>query len=86
MLDLLQRAGVEEGVSHVRFSGPEGPYQKVEQFPISAVRANQIFLAYGVNGKRLPTKHGFPLRLVAEGYYGYDWVKYVDSVALIKNT
>lgn len=86
MPDLLQRAGVDKGVSHVRFSGPEGPYQKVAQYPIQAVRTNQVFLAYGVNGKRLPTKHGFPLRLVAEGYYGYDWVKYVDKVELIRNT
>jgi len=84
MPDLLQRAGVNEGVTQVRFSGPEGPYQKVAQYPIQAVRTNQVFLAYGVNGKRLPVKHGFPLRLVAEGYYGYDWVKYVDKVELIE--
>ncbi|MDZ7700452.1 MAG: molybdopterin-dependent oxidoreductase [Deltaproteobacteria bacterium] len=86
MPDLLQRAGVNERVTHVRFSGPEGAYQKVAQYPIQAVRANQVFLAYGVNGKRLPVKHGFPLRLVAEGYYGYEWVKYVDNVELIKAT
>ena len=50
---------------------------KVERFPIDAVLSNQVFLAYAVNGKTLPQKHGFPLRVVAEGYYGSDWVKYV---------
>jgi DMSO/TMAO reductase YedYZ molybdopterin-dependent catalytic subunit len=83
MPELLKSAGVKDKATHVRFSGPEGTSQKVEQFPIEAVRANQIFLAYGVNGKRLPIKHGFPLRLVAEGHYGYNWVKYVDKVELI---
>ena len=41
-----------------------------------------FFLAYGVNGKTLPKKHGFPLRVVAEGYYGSDWVKYVYKVSV----
>jgi len=39
--------------------------------------ADTVFLAYGVNGKTLPQKHGFPLRVVAEDTYGSDWVKYV---------
>ena len=29
-----------------------------------------------------PEKHGFPLRVVAEGYYGDDWVKYVYKMTL----
>jgi sulfoxide reductase catalytic subunit YedY len=37
-------------------------------------------LASQVNGATLPPKHGFPLRVVAEGYYGAEWVKYVDSI------
>ncbi|MBW2406059.1 MAG: molybdopterin-dependent oxidoreductase [Deltaproteobacteria bacterium] len=27
-----------------------------------------------VKNKPLPKKHGFPLRVVAEGYYGFNWV------------
>ena len=84
MPELLEQAGVKPETTHVRFSGPKGSYQKVEQFPIETVRKNQIFLAYDVNGKPLPLKHGFPLRLVAEGHYGYDWVKYVDRIEMVK--
>jgi sulfoxide reductase catalytic subunit YedY len=40
--------------------------------------------SFGVNGKALPKKHGFPLRVVAEGYHGSVWVKYVNRVKLEK--
>ena len=43
---------------------------------------NKVFLAYEVNGQRLPQKHGFPLRVVAEDHYGFQWVKYVSSLTV----
>ncbi len=46
------------------------------------VISNRVFLAYQVNGEVLPRRHGFPLRVVAEGYYGYDWVKYVRKITV----
>jgi sulfoxide reductase catalytic subunit YedY len=84
MKALLEKAGAEGDVTHVAFSGPRGSYEKVEQFPIEDVRTHKVFLAYGVNGESLPKKHGFPLRVVAEGYYGNDWVKYVYKMTLQK--
>ncbi len=42
----------------------------------------KILLAYGVNDTPLPQKHGFPLRLVLEDHYGYEWVKYVDEIVV----
>jgi sulfoxide reductase catalytic subunit YedY len=45
--------------------------------PLADVDNGKVILAYAVNGEILPRKHGFPLRLVAEDYYGHDWVKYV---------
>ena len=33
---------------------------------------------------KLARKYGFPLRVVAEDYFGYDWVKYVYSVTVEK--
>jgi len=78
--ELLRRAEVRDGVTHVTVRGPHGPYEKVVRYPIGEILSDKVFLAYGINGKDLPPKHGFPLRLVAEDYYGYDWVKYVDSI------
>lgn len=77
---LLQKAGITDEVNFVTFRGPEGRYEKVMRVPIEDALSDKVFLAYRVNGTPLPQKHGFPLRLVAEGYFGYDWVKYVYSV------
>jgi len=79
---LLERAGMGEGATHVTFSGPEGEHEMAETFPIDEIRKGKIFLAYEVNGKPLPRKHGFPLRVVAEDRYGLEWVKYVYKVTV----
>ena len=53
---------------------------KTAGFPLADILAGKVFLAYQVNGQALPRRHGFPLRVVAEDYYGSDWVKYVDGI------
>ena len=82
---LLEMAQVGPDVTHVSFSGPSGRYEKSERFPLEDILSDKVFLAYRVNGQALPKKHGFPLRLVAEGYYGGDWVKYVYKVTAHKS-
>ncbi len=80
MKSLLEKVKMEEGITHVTFSGPIVRYEKVERFPLEDVLSNKVFLAYAVNGESLPQKHGYPLRVVAEGYYGDFWVKYVYNM------
>lgn len=75
--EVLKRAGALEGVTHVTLHGPEGPYEKVEEFTLDEVESGRVFLAYGVNGQALPQRHGFPLRAVAADRLGSDWVKFV---------
>lgn len=82
MAALLQKAGVKDDATLVTFRGPEGKYEKTERFFLKDVLSNKVFLAYAVNGKPLPLKHGFPLRVVAEGHYGFNWVKYVHKITL----
>ena len=81
---LLKEADADTDISHVTIHGPEGDYTKIERFSIKDVLAEKVFLAYRLNGERLPVKHGFPLRVVAEDYYGSDWVKYVFRVTAYK--
>ncbi len=82
---LLETAQASPEVTHVSFSGPEGTDEKSERFPIEDILSGKVFLAYRVNDNVLPKKHGFPLRVVAEGYYGGDWVKYVYKITAIKS-
>lgn len=82
---LLEMAQASPDVTHVTFSGPKGSYEKTERFPIADIRSDKVFLAYSVNGSALPKKHGFPLRVVAQDYYGGDWVKYVYKVTANKS-
>jgi len=81
---LLEMADVGPGITHVTFKGPDGTYAKTERFPIEEILSNKVFLAYNVNDRVLPKKHGFPLRFVANGHYGGEWVKYVYKVTADK--
>jgi sulfoxide reductase catalytic subunit YedY len=80
---LLETAKRDSGLTHVTFSGPDGTHEKSQRFPIADILSDKVFLAYSVNDSVLPKKHGFPLRVVAEDYYGGDWVKYVYKVTAI---
>jgi sulfoxide reductase catalytic subunit YedY len=82
---LLETAEVDSSVTDVTFSGPDGDYGKSARFPIVDILSDKVFLAYSVNNSVLPQKHGFPLRVVAEDYYGDDWVKYVYKVTANKS-
>jgi sulfoxide reductase catalytic subunit YedY len=81
---LLEMGKAKEGVTHITFKGPPGEYEKVERFDIKETLSDKVFLAHHVNGKPLPGKHGFPLRLVAEDQYGFRWVKFVQTVTVDK--
>jgi len=75
--EVLRRAGLQDGATHVTLHGPPGPYEKVEDFKVTEVDSGKVILAYAVNGQALPRKHGFPLRAVAADRFGSDWVKFV---------
>jgi sulfoxide reductase catalytic subunit YedY len=80
--DLLKNARPKDGATHLTFHGPQSPYENLQRFPIADALTDKVFLAYQVNGRTLPERHGFPLRVVAEDYYGYDWIKYVYKVTV----
>jgi len=82
MTTLLEKAKVKDEATLLTFRGPEGNYEKTERFYLKDALSNKVFLAYEVNGKPLPKKHGFPLRVVAEGHYGINWVKYVHKITI----
>jgi DMSO/TMAO reductase YedYZ molybdopterin-dependent catalytic subunit len=46
------------------------------------VRSGQPLLAWSANGQELPRVHGWPLRVVAPGKWGFKWVKWVTAIEL----
>jgi DMSO/TMAO reductase YedYZ molybdopterin-dependent catalytic subunit len=53
-----------------------------EAIPLSRLGELDPLLAYGMNGAPLPLAHGFPLRFVVPGYYGFKNVKWVRQIRL----
>ena len=76
---LLQEAQVSKEAKYLDIRGAN---EKGIRIPLKDIDPKRILLAYRVNGETLPQKHGFPLRLVYEDAYGYDWVKYVDEIVV----
>ncbi len=80
---LLKMTEASKAASRVVFYG-QGEFLvgKKERFRVDQIGEDKLFLAYSVNGQPLPQQHGFPLRLVAEDFYGERWVKFVYKVKI----
>lgn len=78
---LLQQADFDRTARQVVIQAGGG---KTAKFSLADILSDKVFLAYQVNGKELPRKHGFPLRVVAEDSFGSEWVKYVERISVIK--
>lgn len=72
---LLDAAGASGDARWVSFRSVTG-----YRFSLPIDEARSALLATHVGGERLEHGHGFPLRLVAPGRRGYQWVKWVESV------
>jgi len=87
---VLEEAGVLEAGIEVVFWGADAGEQTygeltfTEQFARSMSLADALaadnLLAYEMNGDVLPPEHGFPLRLIAPGWYGVANVKWLTRI------
>jgi len=76
---LLDSAGIRGET--VVFHGADA---YAEAVPYSVLKQSGALLAYGINGERLPTAHGYPLRLVLPGVYGFKSVKWLTHIQVIR--
>jgi len=82
LLDVLERAGIEPRAIKVGIHGAEG---FDADLAFEEVRANPdaFLLAHAMNGEPLTVEHGYPVRLTADGKYGYKWPKWVERVDVL---
>lgn len=66
--DLLDEAGVQPDADQIVGRSVDG---YTGGFPVSAAYDRDAMVVVGMNGEPLPVEHGFPLRLVTPGIYGY---------------
>lgn len=80
--ELLDEAGLRPGAEQVFSTSVDG---YTAGTPVDVLRDPDrgALLAYGMNGEALPLEHGFPLRMVTPGLYGYvSATKWLTSMEL----
>ncbi len=78
--ELLDEAGVADGADQVVGRSAD---DYTGGFPVEAAYDRDAIVAIGMNGEPLPIDHGFPVRLVVPGLYGYiASVKWLTEVEL----
>ena len=87
LADVLKRAGLKASGREVLFDGADVPVATMPEFqrtiPVAKALDPDTLLAYEINGEPLPASHGFPLRLVAPGWAGDCWVKWLTRIRVL---
>ena len=85
--DVLQKAGVKDTAKVVLCDGADVPLGKMPDFqrtlPLAKALDPDTLLAYEMNGQPLPVEHGFPLRVIAPGWAGDSWVKWLQHIEVL---
>jgi DMSO/TMAO reductase YedYZ molybdopterin-dependent catalytic subunit len=86
--DLLREAGIRAGADQLFCTSFDGftsgsPVQ-------TAMDGRDAMLAFAMNGTALPVEHGFPVRMVVPGLYGYvsacKWITDIEVTTYAANT
>ena len=90
---LLERAGLAPDACEVVFEGADKGMPKEKPLPpgdihyarsIDLAKADDVLIAYRMNGEEIPQDHGFPVRAIVPGYYGMASVKWLSYIRVIR--
>ena len=85
--DVLTKAGLKDSAKEILLDGADSPLGTMPKFQrtISLKKAldPDTLLVYEMNGAPLPQEHGFPLRLIAPGWAGDSWVKWLRQAEVL---
>ncbi|MEZ5179239.1 MAG: molybdopterin-dependent oxidoreductase [Acidimicrobiales bacterium] len=76
--DLLDRAGVQPGATHLRLTSFDGVY--TESLTMEQARRPDVIVAYEMLGGAITKAHGGPVRLYVAPMYGYKSLKWLDGI------
>jgi DMSO/TMAO reductase YedYZ molybdopterin-dependent catalytic subunit len=80
LLPLLERAGIEPGADQLFSTSVDGWTCST---PLDGLAEREPLLAVGMNGEPLPIQHGFPVRMIIPGLYGFisatKWVTRISA-------
>lgn len=78
--EVLEEAKIKDVAVEVLLSSYDG---KTSSISLEEALKPQTLLAYLLNGKPLREDHGFPLRLVVPGCWGFRWIKWMKTIDVI---
>jgi DMSO/TMAO reductase YedYZ molybdopterin-dependent catalytic subunit len=78
--NLLDQVGVRGEAIRVKFTSVDGYTTSI---PLERARRDEVLIAWEMNGEQLPSKHGYPVRLINPGHYGQKMPKWITRIELI---
>jgi sulfite oxidase len=88
LAEVLRAAGISEGASHIRHHGADQTINRrgaafSRGLPLEKALQPECLLAFAMNGEPLTPDHGAPLRIVAPGYPGSAWQKWLTGIEVL---
>jgi DMSO/TMAO reductase YedYZ molybdopterin-dependent catalytic subunit len=75
--DLVADLGLSDEAQYLYIESADGFYETV---PLSDVEDPRTLLVYGMNGRSLPVKHGYPMRIYIPDRYGMKQPKWIVRI------
>ena len=79
--DVLERAGVQDGGTHLRLWSFDGAY--TESLTMEQARRDDVLVAHEMLGRPVTQEHGGPVRLYVAPMYGYKSLKWLDRIEVV---
>lgn len=91
--DLFKLTGLSAAAKEIVFEGSdsgnrtdlEGKFIFARSLPLDKALHPDTLIAYELNGKPIPYKHGYPLRLIVPQWYAMTSVKWIRRITVIRN-
>jgi len=85
--DVLEKSSVGHSATQLLLDGADAPLGKMPKFQrtleVAKAMHPDTLLAWEMNGRPLTAEHGFPLRVIAPGWAGDSWVKWLTRIELL---